>query len=129
MTKKNPKIKRQKTYELCLTKFELLHLRDLMGVLLPPDGAETLSRSLAALEGRSLIETKLWEKVVSLCSDADLPLDAEAPDYIIAPTSSPSLGVFQIAQEDEEGEQVEGQGFLPEDDEDEDEDSEEDEDE
>jgi hypothetical protein len=129
MTKKNPKIKRQKTYELCLTKFELLHLRDLMGVLLPPDGAETLSRSLAALEGRSLIETKLWEKVVSLCSDADLPLDAEAPDYIIAPTSSPSLGVFQIAQEDEEGEQVEGQGFLPKDDEDEDEDSEEDEDE
>ena len=129
MTKKNPKIKRQKIYELCLTKFELLHLRDLMGVLLPPDGAETLSRSLAALEGRSLIETKLWEKVVSLCSDADLPLDAEAPDYIIAPTSSPSLGVFQIAQEDEEGEQVEGQGFLPKDDEDEDEDSEEDEDE
>jgi len=56
-------------------------------------------------------------------------LDAEAPDYIIAPTSSPSLGVFQIAQEDEEGEQVEGQGFLPKDDEDEDEDSEEDEDE
>jgi hypothetical protein len=40
-------IKKRKTYELKLTKFELVHLRDMLGVLLPPDMNRTLSESLA----------------------------------------------------------------------------------
>ena len=119
---KSPKIHRQKTYELTLTKLELLHIRDLFSVLLPPSGAQTLSQALAETEGRALIESMLWEKVSSLCEAAELPLNEEAPDYIIAPVSSPALGVFHLnhdltqAEEDQE----EG-GFLPEDSSDEDE--------
>ena len=44
-----PEIKKHLTFELSLTKFELLHLRDLMSVLLPPDGGQTLSQSLASI--------------------------------------------------------------------------------
>ena len=85
----------------------------MLSVLLPPDGKQTLSQSLADLEGRGIIESMLWDKVTSLCESAGLPVDAEAPDYIIAPTSAPTLGVFHInhdlsgAEEEEEG------GFLP----------------
>lgn len=113
---KNPKIHRQKTYDLTLTKFELLHVRDLFSVLLPPDGAQTLSQALAEAEGRGLIESMLWEKVTALCESADLPLNDEAPDYIIAPISSPALGVFHVNHDVEQAEPdgADG-GFLPED--------------
>jgi hypothetical protein len=117
-TDKNPKIHRQKTYDLTLTKFELLHIRDLFSVLLPPNGAQTLSQALAEAEGRNLIESMLWEKVSSLCEVADLPLGSESPDYIIAPISSPSLGVFHInhdVDQQESQESSEGEGFLPDD--------------
>lgn len=113
-TEKKPKIHRQKTFDLNLTKFELLHVRDMLSVLLPPHGDQTLSQSLAELEGRSLIEARLWSKVTSLCEAAGLPVDAEAPDYIIAPTSTPTLGVFHINQEAGDDEQSESMGFLPE---------------
>jgi hypothetical protein len=117
MKKKNketPKVHRQKTYDLTLTKFEILHIRDLFSVLLPPDGSQTLSQSLAELEGRGLIESKLWAKVSALCEAAELPIDAEAPDYIIAPTSSPTLGVFHINHDLAESESSEDEtGFLP----------------
>jgi hypothetical protein len=111
---KTPKIHRQKTYSLTLTKFELLHLRDIMSVLLPPDGQQTLSQCLAEAEGRSLIESLLWSKVLEACGEAGLPVDAEAPDYIIAPTSSPTLGVFHVNHDmDDSSQSVETQGFLP----------------
>ena len=116
--KSEPQVKRQKTFDLSLTRFELLHLRDLMSILLPPDGNQTLSAALAASEKRSMIESMLWEKLSSLCVEADLPVGDEAPDYVIAAISSPALGVFQINQDLDEasGESVEA-GFLPSEDE------------
>jgi len=96
--KKDPEIKRCEVFQLELTKFELLHLRDLMGILLPPDGSSTVSQALASTEDRSLIETILWDKVSKLCKVAKLPLESAAPDYIIAPISPPPMGVFQINQ-------------------------------
>lgn len=98
-TQKDPPLKRHAVHSLLLTRFELLHLRDLMSVLLPPDGAQTLSQALASVEERSLIESMLWEKISKLCNEAKLPLDAEAPDYIIAPVAPPPLGVFQVNQD------------------------------
>ena len=126
---KKPKVHRQKTYDLTLTKFELLHVRDLLSVLLPPNGEQTLSQALADLEGRKLIESLLWNKVTTLCDAAGLPVDNEAPDYIIAPVTTPALGIFHVNHDldDGEGEASEASGFLPEeesteeDDEDEDE--------
>lgn len=114
--KKEPPLKRHAVHNLLLTKFELLHLRDLMSVLLPPDGAQTLSQALASVEERSLIESMLWEKISKLCSEAKLPLDAEAPDYIIAPVAPPPLGVFQVNQDLSSKSQSAGSGFLKADD-------------
>ena len=115
MDKSSAKIKRQKTFDLTLTKLELLHIRDLFSVLLPPDGNQTMSKALAELEGRRLVETMLWEKVSKLCEDADLPLADEAPDYILAPVSTPAIGIFHINHDmsEEEQEATEESGFLP----------------
>lgn len=124
-TEKKPKIHRQKTYDLNLTKYELVHIRDMLSVLLPPDGQETLSQSLAQLEGRKIIESMLWNKVVALCGEAGLPIDSEAPDYIVAPISTPAIGVFHINQELAEAAEDDSSGFLPDSEED---DSEEDDD-
>lgn len=108
-----PEIKRRKTFALKLTKFELLHLRDMFSVSLPPDASKTLSQHLAELENRVLIENALWNKIASVCSEASLPTGEEAPDYIVAPISSPAMGVFQLASEPAEEEQ-ESAGFLTE---------------
>lgn len=105
-------IKKQSTFNLQLSRFELLHIRDLMSVLLPPTGAQTLSQSLATIEDRNLIESILWEKVAALCVTAELPVDGEAPDYIIAPTAPPPMGVFQINQDLQQPSS--SSGFLPE---------------
>ena len=99
LDEKEPKVKRHSVFDLQLTKFELLHLRDLMSILLPPDGSQTVSEALAAAEERNLIESMLWDKVSKLCNDAGLPLDSAAPDYVVAPIAAPPLGVFQVNQE------------------------------
>lgn len=111
---KEPDIKKHETFDLTLTRFELLHLRDLMGVLLPPDGAQTLSQALASLEERSLIESLLWDKVSSLCKSAKLPMESEAPDYIVAPTAPPPMTVFQVNQDLQSQTKLVETGFLPE---------------
>ena len=92
-------IKRRKTFELRLTKFELLHLRDLFSVIITPELGKTLSQSLAELEDRPMVEKILWGKLSNVCQEAELPVESEAPDYVIAPTSAPGLGVFQLASE------------------------------
>ena len=116
---KEPVVRRQSVFELTLTKFELLHLRDMMGILLPPDGAQTLSQALAVSEDRTLTESKLWEKLSRLCVEAGLPVDAEAPDYIVAPIAPPPMGVFLVNQEMVQASQ--GSGFVQEDSDEEDE--------
>lgn len=113
---KEPKIKRNQIFEIVLTKYELLHLRDLMGILMPPDGQQTLSQALAVAEDRALIESMLWEKLTNACKLAKLPLADEAPDYIIAPITTPALGVFQVNHELEDENEEEGEGFLPDED-------------
>lgn len=110
-------IKKRKTHELRLTKFELLHIRDLMSVLLPPDAKQTLSQAMAFLENRQMVESVLWKKVVVACQAAELPTGDDAPDYIIAPVSSPPIGVFQLAHEPA-AEGVPEQGDYDEDDDD-----------
>ena len=94
-----PEVKRHKTHPIRFTRFELLHLRDLMSVSLPPEGRQTLSHALAVLENRPLVESFLWRKLSAACEQAGLPMGDEAPDYIVAPTSPPPMGVFQLAHE------------------------------
>lgn len=97
---KKDKIKKRKTYDLRLTRSELAHLRDLFSIVLPPNVEKTLSQHLAELEERGFIEERLWDKVTHLCSHADVPLDEEAPDYIVAPVGPPPMGVFHFSADD-----------------------------
>ena len=96
-------IKPKKNFALKLSKQELLHLRDIFSVLLPPDMKLTVSQSLAASQGRHLVETKLWNKISSLCSEAEIPVGDEAPDFVITLTSPPSLGVFEMITDQDDG--------------------------
>lgn len=95
----NPVIKQKKTYEVRFTKFELLHLRDLMSISLPPEGQNTISETLASLENRITIESSLWKKLTDACVAVGLPVGDNAPDYIVAPSGMAPLGVFQLASE------------------------------
>jgi hypothetical protein len=90
----------QPTWDLRLTTPELLHLRDLVSVLLPPNGEKTVSQMLAEGEGRQFAETKLWKKLVELCRKAKLPLNDQAPDYVVMTVGAPTLAVIRIASED-----------------------------
>ena len=94
-----PEIKHRKTYEIRFTKFELLHLRDLFSISLPPEGKQTISNALATLENRQMIESHLWKKIAEACEKISLPTGDDAPDYVIAPTGIAPLGVFQLASE------------------------------
>ena len=84
-------------HRLDLTDLELIHLRDLLSVSLPTSMQVTVSQQLATAADRPLTETKLWNKVTRACRGGEIPLDDEAPDFIVGPTSIPEMGVFQVA--------------------------------
>lgn len=88
--------KKVKTYETKLSAEELAHLRDLMSIMLPPDGSTTLSQSLAKANGNSMLEARLWSKVTDLCKQAGIPTDDEAPDYAVGVSGVPTLAVYQL---------------------------------
>jgi len=110
---KEEKVKKQKTYEVKFTKQELVHIRDLFSVVIPPDTKKTLSQQLAELEDRVYVEDKLWAKLAALCEEAKIPIDDESPDYIIVPTAPPPMGIFQLSP-DEADQEEESAGFLTE---------------
>lgn len=89
-------VKRIKTFELVLTAEELIHVRDVMSVILPPDGSTRLSESLAAVEKRQMTESKLWGKVVNLCIEAEVPVGDSAPDFFVGMSGPLVLGCFQL---------------------------------
>jgi hypothetical protein len=93
----NEKLKKRKTFALRLTKFELLHLRDLFSVVLGPEAQRTVSQALAEAESRPLVETLLWKKLSDLINEAGIPTGDDAPDFVVASTTTPTLGVFQLA--------------------------------
>ena len=96
---KKPPARKHVTHSLTLTPLELLHLRDLFSVKLPPELKMTVSQMLAAAEERPLIETALWNKVAQACKSAKVPLDDAAPDFAVIPNGPPSCGVYRIAAE------------------------------
>lgn len=99
-----PEVKAVKKFDLSLTKFELIHLRDLFSILLPTDATQTVSQSLAVAEERDIIEKMLWDKVCKLCRSAKVPLNDEAPDFIATIIGPAPVGIVRIA--DEPSEQV-----------------------
>jgi len=103
-SKEQPKedLKPKKNFSLRLSKQELVHLRDLFGVLLPTDMRSTISQSLASSQERPLVESKLWGKIISLCNEAEIPMGDDAPDFVVTISGPPQLGVFEMISEDEQ---------------------------
>jgi hypothetical protein len=85
-----------RTAVVTLTQGELIHLRDLFGVLLPPAASQTLSQALAHRVGRPMLEAKLWRKLLAACSELGVPVGDGAPDFAVAVDVAPSIGVFKI---------------------------------
>lgn len=94
-----PTVRSKKIFTLKLTRYEMLHLRDLFSVLLPTETSQTISQALAAVEDRRLVEARLWQKVVTTCQKAELPTGDDAPDFVVAATQAPPVGVFKLAEE------------------------------
>lgn len=95
----DPEIKRKKTFNVRLTRYELVHLRDMFGVMLPPEMKETLSQRLAQTQGRPLIESQLWQKLARACEEAELPLGDDAPDFVISTAGVPPISVFEVSHD------------------------------
>jgi len=89
-------LKAKKSFSLKLSKHDLVHLRDLFGIMLPPDMKTTVSQSVAASQGRHMAESKLWNKIAALCEEACIPMGDEAPDFVVTISAPPQLGVFEM---------------------------------
>lgn len=98
--KEEDKIKKTKVFELKLNKLEIVHLRDMLSILYPSASEKTISQALAESEDRVFEENSLWNKIASLCVDAKVPVEDEAPDYAIMPVGPAPMGVFMLGQED-----------------------------
>jgi hypothetical protein len=96
------KVRKRKTFDVKFTKFELVHLRDLFSITLPPELKQTISQALAVTEERSMVEARLWQTISAACRAAEVPLDDEAPDFICAASGPPPVGIFRLAQEPNE---------------------------
>lgn len=95
-----PKKVAPQTWPVHLTREMLEHLRDLFGVLLPPEGQVSVSQFLAAVTGRQELENNLFTIIEDTCIDAGIPTGDDAPDYVVMPISPPPMGVFQARLED-----------------------------
>lgn len=91
--------RKRKTFSVKLSKYELLHLRDLFSILLPPEMKDTISQRLANGQDRSLVEAKLWAKISALCEEAGIPVGEDAPDFVVAASSAPSISVFEMSND------------------------------
>lgn len=92
--------KKTELYTLKLDKLQLAHLRDLMSVTLPPRYSRRISTDLAHAEKRVAAEDALWKMVYALCENADIDLNADAPDFSLAIAAAPRLEVVQIEMEE-----------------------------
>lgn len=99
-TQKEEDLGKISVYSVNFTRMELAHLRDLFSVKLPPEMTVTISEALAETQSRTVIESKLWQKLLRVMVDAMIPTQDEAPDFTILPSGPPPLGVFQVESTD-----------------------------
>jgi hypothetical protein len=108
MPKKEPEIKQKTTFSVRLTRFELLHLRDLFSITFAPEMKVTVSQALATSQDRVLIEAKLWQKVATASTEAGLPMDESAHDFVVAPPGPPPMSDFELSSEPKETQHDDG---------------------
>lgn len=97
------------SYDLKLTRQELIHLRDLFSVLMPPDGQSTLSEQLAEFKERQNVEHSLWEKIYDLCIKTNISTESKAPDFIVTLTSMPNITIVELPKTSEDVKRVHAQ--------------------
>ncbi len=88
-----------KSIVLKLNQDELTHLRDLFGILMPPNYTLTLSESLALLYNNEKLENKLWDQVYNLCKHNNISIDTDANDFAVMIATPPKLEVQQVKLE------------------------------
>ena len=93
----------RRTKTVKLSRGELVHLRDLFGLLLPPAATKTLSQALAEHANRPMVEACLWRKLERACESMGVPLGDDAPDFAVSIGSVPELTVFQIEADTDDG--------------------------
>lgn len=93
---------KRKSFELHLTEKELVHLRDLMSILLPPDGKTTVSQELANSQNRLEVEGRLWDKILDCCKKNNVQVEESAPDFVITLNSPVTLSIYQLKQQEEQ---------------------------
>ena len=100
--KEKEKIKKTKLFELSISRTELIHLRDMLSILFPSTDEKTVSQALAASEQRTFEESTLWKKIATLCVDAGVPIDDEAPDYAVIPIGHAPMSIFMLGQDEDQ---------------------------
>jgi hypothetical protein len=91
-----------KLSKLLLSNSELIHLRNLMSVQFPSNNEEeTVSNLLAAHDGSTFVEKKLWNKVYQLCKKQNVAVGESAPDYIVVLTDMPKMTIVKSQPDDD----------------------------
>jgi hypothetical protein len=88
--------------QLSLSKDELIHIRDIMSVLMPPDCKNTFSEELAQLNNLTDAEENLWQKIHHLCSINNIDTDDRAPDFVVTIPQHPELAIHRLQVNSEE---------------------------
>lgn len=91
---------KNKDINLSLTKDELIFLRDLFSICLPPKLEKTVSQSLSEIDDRSKLEEAFWKKITSSCEEYGIAIEKMAPDFVLTQTAVPELAVFPIKFEE-----------------------------
>ena len=99
-----------RTAVLKFTQGELVHLRDLFGILLPSAASQPLSQALAVRAGRQVLEARLWRKLAKACESMNIPMGDDAPDFTVAVDSVPSIGIFQVDADEQDDSESTGEG-------------------
>jgi hypothetical protein len=96
----------RKVYTLKLTTNDLIHLRDLFGIKMPAMLDTTLSQMLAKRENRPYSEALLWNKIGTLCTEANVALEDDSPEFTLALSGIPEIRVVELVPEPIENMQI-----------------------
>ena len=98
-TKKSTNKTSEVKYPLELSVGEITLIRDLLSMMLPPDGEYTVASVLSQVTESAEHEKTLWTKIWDACVATGVPVGEDAPDYLVAQTMS--LGVYQVSKQEE----------------------------
>lgn len=91
---------KRKSIELKLTRAELEHIRDLMGVMVAKDRKKTLSILLSEHKDNKTQEARLWKKIEEVCKEHGVSVGSKAPDYLVGVLNKPEFAMVTLPSEE-----------------------------